>query len=247
MPGGCKDVQPGGSRAWRPGVPQPRAPGGGDRVKGGAVSPIRGRHPRPSGPPSPLTHGRADPRPPRQRHLKNLVQARAVQHRARLAGWSARGWRWRLRAGLGARATAPEPWASGPRAERLPRAAPVCARSPEAAPTAPPAPQRPMRRRPECCGASLARQRGGGGPQEAAPESWQVAREARARLRGWVPAPGGDGRTWAALGPSMSTTLSPCLSLVLAAVGPPTPSLFVSSFFSLASSRKGSAWVLYSE
>lgn len=78
-------------------------------------------------------------------------------------------------------------------------------------------------------------------------ESWQVAREARTRLRGWVRVPGGldaPGRFWA---PASWLPYLPACGFCCAALGPPTPSLFVSSFFSFASSQKGSAWVLCSK
>lgn len=90
-------------------------PGRGSRAEGEAVSHNRGRAPRPPrpapapSPPSPLTHGRADPRPPRQGHPKSLVQACAVQHRARSGGSAARGERRKTRTRLGAGAAAPGP------------------------------------------------------------------------------------------------------------------------------------------
>lgn len=217
-------------------------------MKGGAVSPSRERHPRPNGPPSPLTHGRADPCPPRQRHLKRLVRARTVQHRSRLADWATRGGRSRLRAGLGARATEPGPWANGPRAERAPRDAPVCARSPEAAPTAPPAPQRPMRRRPERRGglagpATRGRGPAGGCAASRSPGRWRGRRRqgygTGCGLREGMGAPG---RLWAS---GSRLPYLPACHLCCAAVGPPT--LSFSSFFSFASSPMGSAWVLCAE
>lgn len=81
----------------------PRIPGRGGRAEGGAVSPNSARAgpadpPSPS--PSPLTYGRADPRPSRQGHLKSSVQAGAAQHLAPVGGSAAPGeWR-RLRTRL---------------------------------------------------------------------------------------------------------------------------------------------------
>lgn len=225
MPGGCKDIQPGGSRAWRPESRSPGRPGEGTGRRAEQCLPAA------CATPAPVAH---PPRSPTDAPILALRGNDILNAWSRPVPFSiARGWRTgQPEAGNG---DCVRGWAPGPQSQGHGRA--DLGQS-ERRGTLQSVPAAPRLRRPRLphrsgqCGApnaaaaSLAQQRGGGGPQEAAPSVGVLAGGAggAGRVTGLG---AGSGRGWAHLGGSgpqeVGYLISPACHLCCAAVGPPTP------------------------